>query len=301
VADQHHAADELGYLSGLPSPAALHEQAVLESAAAAARARLAEVELALAAARQDLAEASPAVTAESPAPSDPPFVGAYRTNFDAIFAKRTPPTGLKRIDRTLPVFLRLIEARAVAVGKEQQALLALTDAFQRGQAGLPQLLESFLQLRQQRIAFLASVRDYNYSIADYAVSVTTPDLGRDAVVSMLIETRDPKAGKSPGAPVRAVQPAADRQAADRQTSTAKSVAAAPAVQTDVPASSAPATLHSADVPPTLAYPPATGSLGTPTPAVPAAQPAPPAGATPAPPASLDRSVLPQKSLPSLLR
>jgi hypothetical protein len=159
----------------------------LESAVAAARARQAEAELALVAAQQDLAEAAPAITSASPLPSDSPFVGVYRTNFTAIYANKTPPPGLKRIDRTLPVIQRLIDARTTAVNKERAALHSVTDAYERGQVLLPHVLDSFLQLRQQQIAFLAAVRDYNYSIADYAVSVFTPDLGREAVVSMLIE------------------------------------------------------------------------------------------------------------------
>jgi hypothetical protein len=206
AADHNHASEELSFLSELPVPAMPHERAMLESAIAAARARQAEAELALVAAQQDLSEAAPTITSQAPLPSDPPFVGVYRTNFAAIFANKTVPPGLKRIDRTLPVLQRLIDARATAVNKERSALQALTDAYERGQAPLTQLLESFLQLRQQQIAFLAAVRDYNYSIADYAVSVFTPDLGRDAVVSMLIERPSDDAGRSILSPRREAEP-----------------------------------------------------------------------------------------------
>jgi hypothetical protein len=233
---------------------------MLDSAAAAARARQTEAELALVAAQQDLAEASPATVGESPLPSDLPFVGTYRTNFAEIYANRTAPAGLKRIDRTLPVFQRLIEARAAAVSKEGQTLMSLTDAYQRGQVGLPQLMESFLQLRQQRIAFLASVRDYNYSIADYAISVVTPDLGRDAVVSMLIETSNVRAaGKSIVAPRSETQSPATQNAAPQATTAGSRFNSAATGTNAALPTAPPAAYRAADAAPALGRPAASGS------------------------------------------
>ena len=43
-------------------------------------------------------------------------------------------------------------------------------------------------LRSQRRAFLDSVHDYNFAIAEYALSIAGPGLERQTVVSMLIRT-----------------------------------------------------------------------------------------------------------------
>jgi hypothetical protein len=190
IADHHHAVEEVGFLSSLPSPAPAHQQAKSVSALSAARARQVEAELALAAAQQDLTEAARSTDAGPVIPADSPFVGKYRTNFEALFASRPVPAGLRRINRTLPILHRLITARADAVAAAGEELKAMTQAYQGGDAGFDDLHASFIQLRGQRIAFLAAVRDYNYSIADYALSVSTPQLDRDAIVSMLIETKN---------------------------------------------------------------------------------------------------------------
>jgi hypothetical protein len=182
--------EEVAFLSSLPSPALAHQQAKSVSALSAAEARQVEAELALAAAQQDLAEATRSTDEGPLLPADPPFVGKYRTNFEALFANRPIPAGLRRINRTLPILHRLIVARSDAVAAAGEELKATTQAYQGGDAGFDDLHASFIQLRGQRIAFLAAVRDYNYSIADYALSVSTPELDRDAIVSMLIETKN---------------------------------------------------------------------------------------------------------------
>ncbi|MEQ8787330.1 MAG: hypothetical protein RIC55_13575 [Pirellulaceae bacterium] len=227
IADHHHALEEVEFLESLPSPAAAFERAQREAALSAARARVAESELALEAAQQDLTEAAGAAGKNSYLPSDPPFVGEYRTNFNALFSNRTPPAGLQRIDRTLPILHRLIRARADATASAGESLRATTQAYQQGEVGFDDLNDAFVHLRGQRIAFLAAVRDYNYSIADYALSVSTSELGRDAIVSMLIETSQDS--RSVLTPRRSPEPLGEGQATPVAPQTPPPVTTSPTI------------------------------------------------------------------------
>ena len=205
IADHHHALGEVDYLTNLPLPQSIHEQILLRSAVAAAQARQSEAKLALVAAQHDLGQAAAAGTT-NPLPTDIPYVGRYRTNFAEIFASQPAPSALRRIDRTLPLFHELIDARASSVVTAGEALMALTSRYEQGQEEMATLITAFLQLRQQRIALLASIRDYNYSIADYALSVASPGISREAIVAMLIETTPHS--RSVLVPRRSVQPVA---------------------------------------------------------------------------------------------
>jgi hypothetical protein len=187
VADYHYALDEERFLASMTPPRPAHERASLRAAQAAAEARAKQAELAAVAAQQDLADAALLPPADAlPLAKDAPFVGAYRTNFTAIFANRPVPAGLRRIDRTLPHYLTLMASRASSVAAADQSLDTMRRAYENGEVNLRDVLESFGHSRQQRREFLSTVRDYNLSIAEFALNSAGPGLSRETIVSMLI-------------------------------------------------------------------------------------------------------------------
>ena len=98
----------------------------------------------------------------------------------------------------------MIYSRATAVVDAETALAEIVDGYESGSASLRAVLDGLIQLRDQRIAFLAITRDYNQAIASYALNVTAAGLSHDRVVSMLIDRRS--ATKSVLAPLGDVQP-----------------------------------------------------------------------------------------------
>jgi len=191
VARYHFALGQHEQLAGIHSPRHAWQETVLTAAQAEARARLRDAELAVVAAQYDLAEVSPALHVRDdlpPLPAEPPFVGVYRTNYQSLFAGRVAPPGLKRIDRTLPLRLAQIDARAVAVAAAAESVAALEGAYRENEVELAELLAAHARLRDQREAFLTSVRDYNSEIGVYALTVAGTNVDHQTLVSMLIET-----------------------------------------------------------------------------------------------------------------
>jgi len=190
-ADANFAMDEVALLSRIQATGST-EKAQLVAANEAASARDLEAQLALAAAQHDFSEAiGRRVVDPQYAPSNLPYVGVYRTNFGSLFAGREPPAGLLRIERTLPHYHRLIEGRSRAVAASMDALAETQAAYSQRQVGLSEVLQAHQLMRDQRLALLRSVGDYNYTIADFALSVASQGVSREAVVAMLIEVPRP--------------------------------------------------------------------------------------------------------------
>lgn len=214
VAEHHFAVSEADFLAGLTAGRAPHEQAALAAAQAAATAHFRQAELAATATQQDLADlAQVRETGSPPLPADVPYIGNYRTSIKELFANRAAPTALRRIDRTLPHLRELIESQAAAVTAAEKSVHALDQAHGSGDASLSAVLEAFDKLRRQRREFLVAVRDYNFSIADYALAVVAPSASRDMVVATLIETT-PKTKSVLVSPRRDVLPASAEEPDD---------------------------------------------------------------------------------------
>jgi hypothetical protein len=192
VASYHFAIDEHDQLARLREPAPPRDVARLQAARAAASARLREAELTTVSMQYALSEMVPEVAlGRAVMPGDPPFVGVYRTQFESLFANRPAPAGLLRIDRTLPLRLALIDARAAAIEAAEQSTQLAVQAHAAGEASLHELLHVVADLRARREGFLAAVRDYNVDIAAYALAVASDNVGPEILVSMLIESTPP--------------------------------------------------------------------------------------------------------------
>jgi hypothetical protein len=187
LASYHFAAAEAAFVADLPVPQARHDQALLTAAQAAAKACWSEARLAAVQAQQDLVDAGGGAPDQSlPWPSDAPFVGAYRTQFEQLRSRGAVPDQLRRVDRTLPVLREVLDAQAGAALTGASALTELQRAYAPGQVDVNTILDAHRRLVQQRRDFLGSVQRYNETIANYALAVATPGLDLDRLVGMLI-------------------------------------------------------------------------------------------------------------------
>lgn len=188
IADRKHAGDELATLSQLPAPLDGVDGSRLTAAVTAASARLTETKLVLLATRHDLAEHMKSGATALPWTSDAPFVGVYEPRFQQMFAGRPAPTDLRKLAESFPLYLELVNARAASVGAAENAFDTLIESYSAGNVTFDQILEAFRKLRDERIAFLATVRDYNNAIADYSLNTIASGTNTDAVIATLIET-----------------------------------------------------------------------------------------------------------------
>jgi hypothetical protein len=219
LADWQFAREELQLVDDLPAPRSTADQASLAAAQTAAQARFVEAEMASITARFALADATGLAGDAPPMPTDLPFVGKYRTEFDTIFVGRAAPLGVKRIHATLPLRRELVDARAAAVVAGVNSLDEQIGAYRSGQLPLAQVLSSMNALRLQRGAFLGAVRDYNLDIAEYALAAAQPSDPPEKIVAMLIEvepSEEPRSVLVAPPTARVLEPAGNTFAAPAQ-------------------------------------------------------------------------------------
>jgi hypothetical protein len=185
--------DRLGRL-----PSGASEQAALQAAHSAATAQLREAEISAGSAQHELAALMQLPgEAALPLPVDRPHVGAYRTNFQSLFAARPAPDRARIIDRTLPIRRMAIDQRAIAVQAAKDALEAAIDACQANQCGLASVISASDRLIGQQIAFVETVCRYNHDIAEYAMVVAAPGATPQLIAGFMIKTTT-GSGQSPG-------------------------------------------------------------------------------------------------------
>ncbi len=185
VAKYHYClehADQLGRVRSRPG-----DEASLDAERAAASAMLREAELAAGSAQYELAGLMQLPADQPlPLPADRPHVGAYRTNFQELFAARPAPDRARLIDRTLPIRRTGIDQRAIAVQAAQDALTAATEACERRQGNLGNLISTSGQLLHQQWTFIETVCRYNQDIAEYAMTVAAPNATPQVLVGFMI-------------------------------------------------------------------------------------------------------------------
>jgi hypothetical protein len=186
LTDFQFATEEVESLTRVAAPKSGEARALWQAEIASAEARVAEAKLASIDAQETLRQKLGLSGEELPLPQDVPWVGRYRTNFDEYQTAGYATENLKRIDRVLPVMWQLVQRRARAVEASQIAFNELTRVYQSGSLPVGDLLDMHRRLRDQRINFLAAVRDYNFSIADYAMSTVNANGGADQVAAMLL-------------------------------------------------------------------------------------------------------------------
>jgi hypothetical protein len=191
AAKYHYCLDHVSQLGRLQPRQ--DEEVSLQAARSAATAMLREAELEAGSNQHELAAlVQLPADAQLPLPADRPHVGAYRTNFQELFAGRPAPDRARLIDRTLPIRRMAIDQRAIAVQAAQDALTAAIDAYQARQGGLAGVIACCGQLLRQQRAFIETVCRYNYDIAEYAMIVAAPGATPQILVGFMIKTtREP--------------------------------------------------------------------------------------------------------------
>ena len=121
-----------------------------------------------------------------PLPADRPHVGAYRTNFEQLFAGRTPPEPAVLIDRILPIRRQAVDDQAAAVQAAEDALAAATEQRQVSQGRAAEAIACSRDLLWQQQAFIRAVCEYNRNIAEYGMAVAEPTATPQTLVAMLI-------------------------------------------------------------------------------------------------------------------
>jgi hypothetical protein len=188
VCELYGVVEEDAILSRVTAPRTQHDQAAHVANRKASASRLEDSRLDVAAKVVDLLEATGLRTTSTLRPADVPFVGVYNTNFSKIFPGQTAPVSLKKIHQTLPYALKVVRSRADSYESARQAVAVARDAYQANQCPYDDFANALTQMRSQRRAFLDAVHDYNFAIAEYALSIAGPGLERQTVVSMLIRT-----------------------------------------------------------------------------------------------------------------
>jgi len=186
IAEQNFARHEVRYLSELARPQSQLEESLLTAEATQARARQATAALKVLDLQENLADVGRLEMTGLPRPVDRPFVGPYATHFETLFANRTAPAHLQRIDRRLPHQLEVIERRAEAVAAGEQAASQLAQAYEGGAASLSHVLDSLERLSRTRRELLADVLTYNEQIAEYSLAVVRPGVPPESLLGTLI-------------------------------------------------------------------------------------------------------------------
>lgn len=164
----------------------------------ASHSRLEDSKLDVAAKVSDLVDAA-GLRATTLRPADVPFVGVYNTNFSKLFPGTTAPATLKKIHQTLPYALKVVRSRADSYESAREAVVVALADYKANKTSYNDVSDALIQMRSQRRAFLDSVHDYNFAIAEYALSIAGPGLERQTVVSMLIRTSTTNRGPYRGA------------------------------------------------------------------------------------------------------
>jgi hypothetical protein len=184
----HQAEENLVVLAAI-SPQFKFEQLQLHAAQRSAEARRAQARVDLLSAQEKLGEVAELPDDALPLPADRPFVGKYRTRLTTMYAGRTIPRQLRKVDRALPHQLRLIEQRAEAVDANTRLSSDVALLYQQGQVPLSMFLSTSLELLDQQDAFLSAVVNYNQQIASYSLLVVGTALSSKSLVSTLIRPR----------------------------------------------------------------------------------------------------------------
>ncbi len=162
------------------------------SARASARADVRDMQLAVTQAQQELLDLLGAQSDEDPPwATDRPHVGGYDTRYEQIFSSRLPPPRIRLIHRTMPVLRKAIDDHGEAISETLDALETTGEDFKKSGQGLATVLATLDQLKRERRAFMADVRDYNQQIAEYVFAVLPATADQETLVSKLIMSARP--------------------------------------------------------------------------------------------------------------
>lgn len=188
--DADFADQERRTLQQLSKPNSRMDQALIRAAMSSGEARLAEANLAMAKSNSKIYKYVPTLTkGQELVYADLPWVGKYKTNADILVSTGRFDPKIQNVDKALIGIRDLIQLRAAAVYDNMTAMQEAVGEYQNGRAPLSVVLMLHKEVRDQRIAFLTSVRDYNIAIADFAVTAYPSAVDPKLVAGMLVDTK----------------------------------------------------------------------------------------------------------------
>lgn len=189
-ADADFAAQERSILQQLSQPNNRFEQALIRAAIRSSEARLAEANLEMAKSNTKIYSYLPSLAkGQELVFADLPWVGKYKTNAKQLAASGRFTSKILNVDKALIGVRDLIQLRAASVYENMTALNQAISEYQNGQVRLSVVVMLNKEVRDQRIAFLTSVRDYNIAIADYAITAYPNAVDPQLVAGMLVDTK----------------------------------------------------------------------------------------------------------------
>ena len=189
-ADADFAAQERSILQQLSQPNNRFEQVLIRAAIRSSEARLAEANLEMAKSNSKIYSYLPSLAkGQELVFADLPWVGKYKTNANQLAATGRFTSKILNVDKALIGVRDLIQLRAASVYENMTALQQAISEYQNGRVRLSVVVMLNKEVRDQRIAFLTSVRDYNIAIADYAITAYPNAVDPQLVAGMLVDTK----------------------------------------------------------------------------------------------------------------
>lgn len=125
-------------------------------------------------------------------PSTPPHAGRYALNLDSHAGSIARSRSVQRSAAAVPELHNSLIERASAVVLADERRHATTMEYRRGARPLQKVLEHIESQDHATSDFLRTLTSYNTSIADYALSVLSPDLPADRLVAALVVVAAPR-------------------------------------------------------------------------------------------------------------
>lgn len=126
---------------------------------------------------------------------DVPLVGTYNTQFEANYPNpATAPRRLQAINKTIDNRRDTVNSRGIAIDRIFKAWQAAIGLFQQNpnEQNAQVVALAYEQLTRARRGFLASIREYNSDIAEYALTVLDPSFRPDQLARYLTRTPSPR-------------------------------------------------------------------------------------------------------------
>jgi hypothetical protein len=182
--------DGVGVVGGRASPSHTY----IEAAIFSSMARVSETRTQAVNAQYELLALMGGQYRHLPLSIDVPLVGTYNTQFEANYPDGRAPKRLQAINKTIDNRRDTVNSRGIAIDRVFKAWQAAIGNFQRdpSEQNAQVVAVAYEQITRQRRNFLASIREYNSDIAEYALSVLNPGFRPEQLARYLTRTPSPR-------------------------------------------------------------------------------------------------------------
>jgi len=124
-----------------------------------------------------------------PMPITPPHAGGYRLEIESLARPISESAPVRRLARAVPMLQAELERRSAAI---VFADVARSQMRYHVPHSLDVALTATRRQTDETLRFLRTLTEYNLAIADYALTVASPDIAPAKLVSMLVAPREEK-------------------------------------------------------------------------------------------------------------